>query len=155
MSRSGAALATPVAGPDDSGPHGYVRLLGMTSYTTPALLDQLRGGLPYRALERFQRNVRLSLAALAELLQIPPRTLARRKAQGRLQPDESDRLVRASRVFAHALDLFEGDLAAAKTWLDTPLAALGRRTPYELAQTEVGAREVEDLIGRLEHGIPS
>lgn len=87
---------------------------------------------------------------LAELAQIPPRTLARRKEEGRLDPDESDRLLRASRVFGRALALFEGDVDAARTWLSAEQPALGGMAPLELATTDVGAREVENLIGRLE-----
>jgi uncharacterized protein (DUF2384 family) len=30
---------------------------------------------------------------------------------------------------------------------------LGNETPMQLIQTDVGAREVENLIGRLEHGL--
>ena len=61
--------------------------------------------------------------------------------------------MRASRVFERAVDLFEGDAPAATRWLRTPQAGLGGRKPLELASTDVGAREVEDLIGRLEHGV--
>lgn len=136
-------------------PHYYVTLLGLRSTGTEALVDRVHAGLPYTAFERFRRNVQLSIQQLAELVQIPIRTLSRRKARKRLQPDESDRLVRASRIFAEALELFEGDLAGAKRWLATPQPALAGRTPLDLATTEVGAREVEQLIGRLEHGIPS
>lgn len=138
-----------------AGAHVYVALLGLRTYTTRALLEQLRKGLPYSALERFQRNVQLPMNELAALLQIPLRTLNRRKEQGRFHQDESDRLVRASRVFARALDLFEGDLDAAKRWLTSPQAALSGNAPLGMAQTEVGSREVEQLIGRIEHGIPS
>ncbi len=130
-------------------------LLGLRSTGTAALVDRVHAGLPYTAFERFRRNVQLSLQQLAELVQIPPRTLSRRKARKRLLPDESDRLVRASRLFAEALELFEGDLAGAKRWLATPQPALHGRTPLDWATTDVGAREVERLIGRLEHGIPS
>jgi len=84
---------------------------------------------------------------------IPARTLARRKAGGRLDPDESDRLVRISRVIAAAITLFEGNHASARHWLTSPRAALRNQAPLELAQTDVGAREVERLIGQLEHGI--
>ena len=31
--------------------------------------------------------------------------------------------------------------------------ALGEKVPLELLVTELGAREVEALIGRLEHGV--
>jgi putative toxin-antitoxin system antitoxin component (TIGR02293 family) len=81
------------------------------------------------------------------------RTLARRQSEGKLRPDESDRLFRASALFEKAIDLFEGDVTAAGRWLQAPQEALSNRTPLELASTDVGAREVENLILRLEHGV--
>jgi putative toxin-antitoxin system antitoxin component (TIGR02293 family) len=135
------------------GPHFYVSLLGLEVPETLALLARVEAGFPYTAFERFQRNVDLSTHELATLVQIKPRTLARRKEEGRLSAEESDRLLRASRVFGKALELFEGDLDATRTWFSTPAPALGGRTPQEVSGTEVGAREVENLIGRLEHGV--
>jgi putative toxin-antitoxin system antitoxin component (TIGR02293 family) len=55
--------------------------------------------------------------------------------------------------FDKAVGLFEGDVAAARAWLETPSKALGSETPLAAVETEIGAREVEDLIGRLEHGV--
>jgi putative toxin-antitoxin system antitoxin component (TIGR02293 family) len=62
-------------------------------------------------------------------------------------------LLRTVRVFGKALMLFDGDVDAARTWLSTPAPALGDRTPEDVAATDLGAREVESLIGRLEHGV--
>ena len=67
--------------------------------------------------------------------------------------DESDRLLRVSRVFAMALELFEGDAAAARRWFYTPAKALGGEKPITFARTELGTREVEALIDRLEQGV--
>jgi len=97
----------------------------------------------------------LSAKAIAELIQIPTRTLTRRKSEGKLAPEESDRLVRASRIFGRAMELFEGDSRAARGWLTSAQPALGGLVPLEIARTDVGASEVESLIGRLEYGIPS
>ena len=140
---------------EDVAPGGsdYTRLLGLKASDAFELRERVEEGLPYSALERFQRNVSLPMAEITELVQIPPRTLTRRKASGRLHTDESDRLVRASRVVGRALDLFEGDLAAAKAWLSSPQHALAGATPLAMARTGVGAREVESLVGRLEHGV--
>jgi putative toxin-antitoxin system antitoxin component (TIGR02293 family) len=66
---------------------------------------------------------------------------------------ESDRLVRASRIFGRALSLFEGDRDAATHWLSEPQKALGGEVPLSVARTELGALEVERLIARLEHGV--
>ena len=70
-------------------------------------------------------------------------------------PRESDRLGRLARLFGRAHDLFEGDADAAREWLTTPQRALGNIVPLELGKTDIGATEVEILIGRLEYGIPA
>jgi putative toxin-antitoxin system antitoxin component (TIGR02293 family) len=136
------------------GEHPYVSLLGLRTFGTAELHSRLEDGLSYEALERLRRVLDLPLSRISELLQIPPRTLARRKEAKRLQPDESDRLVRLSRLVGFALQLFEGDLSGTRVWLTAPHAALAGETPLDFATTGVGAREVENLIGRLEHGIP-
>lgn len=135
--------------------HYYVALLGLRTYQSLALDRHVRKGLAYSSLLRFQRNTSLSVRAIAELIQIPTRTLTRRKSEGKLAPEESDRLVRASRIFGRAMELFEGDSDAARIWLTSPQPALGGLVPLDLARTDVGANEVENLIGRLEYGIPS
>ena len=43
----------------------------------------------------------------------------------------------------------------ARRWLTSPQFGLGGAVPLEYAETEVGAREVEDLLGRIEHGVYS
>lgn len=136
-------------------PYAYVILLGLKTFDPVKLLKVVEHGLAFSALERFQRNLALSTAQITALVQIPQRTLTRRRQQGRLAPDESDRLLRASRLFGKALDLFEGDTPAARRWLLSPQPSLGGHVPLDIAKTEVGAREVETLIDRLEHGVYS
>jgi putative toxin-antitoxin system antitoxin component (TIGR02293 family) len=133
--------------------HVYLILLGMKTLETDKLLKQIERGLPFNKLERLGRNLELPWRTLAELAQISNRTLQRRKVEGRLQPDESDRLLRVSRVFGKAIELFEGDHRAAARWLSSPQRALGGVVPMTLAKSELGALEVERLIGRLEHGV--
>jgi putative toxin-antitoxin system antitoxin component (TIGR02293 family) len=135
--------------------HYYVALLGMRTYEPLEVYRSVKKGFRYSVFERFRKNTLLSHTALANLTQISERTLARRKAQGRMEPDESDRLLRASRVFGRALELFEGDRDAAMAWLTSPQRALGGLAPFELSKTDVGVQEVEHLVGRLEHGIPT
>jgi putative toxin-antitoxin system antitoxin component (TIGR02293 family) len=135
------------------GPHAYVILLGLEAFDPPDLLRAVRKGLSYRAFERFRRNTALPFERVLALINIPRRTLTRRKREGRFLPDESDRLLRASRLFGKTLELFEGDRDAATEWLTTAQPALGGTIPLDLARTEVGAREVERLVNRLEHGV--
>lgn len=117
------------------------------------IVRQVQAGFPSSRLAKFGKFSGLSSEMIAKLVAIPKRTLSRRQRRGRLRPDESDRLLRACRVFEMAVDLFEGNTAAAKTWLQTPQPGLGGAIPLDFASTDFGAREVEHLIGRLEYGV--
>lgn len=134
--------------------HAYVSLLGLRTYETARLHARVQEGLSFEAFERLRRVLDLPAPRMAELLRIPSRTLTRRKAGKRFEPEESDRLVRLSRLVGLALKLFEGDLDEMRSWLATPHASLADQTPLEFATTEIGVREVENLMGRLEHGVP-
>jgi len=135
------------------GPHAYVVLLGLETFDPLDLLRAVKKGLSYRTFERFRRNTSLSFERISDLIDIPRRTMTRRKREGRFLPVESDRLLRASRVFGKTLELFEGDRDAATEWLRTAQPALGGGVPLDLAKSEVGAQEVERVVGRLEHGV--
>ncbi len=138
-----------------SGQHEYLSLLGLRSFDTASLLKRLDEGLSYAAFERLKRRLKVSSQELADAALITHRTLARRKKAGRMQPDESDRLVRLARVFSRAIELFEGDSEGAQAWMMRPNRAFGEVSPFEMVRTDVGAREVENLIGRIEHGVIS
>lgn len=134
-------------------PNAYVVLLGLKVFDVTGLLKTVEKGLPWTAFTRFMRNSGLSPEQVAELVDIPRRTLARRKAEGRFHADESDRLLRAARVYSRALDLYAGDREAAADWFTYPNWALGRVSPLQFARTGIGAEYVENLVGQIEHGI--
>src|SRR5438309_270580 len=105
----------------------------------------VRAGLPFSSVGKFQRATGLTLQRIKQVAGISAGSFARRKRGGRLSVGESERLLRLSRIFEKTIDLFEGDKDGAKQWLETPLAVLGDQRPLDVAQTEPGAREVEDL----------
>jgi putative toxin-antitoxin system antitoxin component (TIGR02293 family) len=126
--------------------------LGLAANNTAELILQVERGFSYKALRTFESNSGMSISMIASVIGVPARTLARRKAVGRITPEESERLLRISTVFEKAVELFEGDVAEAVNWLTNPRKIFDNRPPLVYARTEVGAREVENLIGRLEHG---
>ena len=136
-----------------AGSYRYVALVGLRVQDPIQISKRVEKGLAFTAFERFQRNTGLSTSELTDVVVITARTLHRRKERGRLDPEESDRLLRASRIFGKALELFEGDTEAARQWLSTPQPALRGERPMALAKTDLGAREVEALLERLEHGV--
>jgi len=127
--------------------------LGLTTTATSHLIQQIETGFPFAALLRLESNTGLDLTTLSNLIGIPERTLARRKVAGKLSPEESERLLRIASVFEKAVDLFHGDVESAVRWLTNPKKALGYQQPLTYARTELGAREVENLIGRIGHGV--
>ena len=134
-------------------PHPGARTLGIPHADTLQITRLIQAGFPFLRLARYQKATALPWEQISRALAIPQRTLSRRQKEGRLTPEESDRLWRAAALFDKALDLFEGDLPAARRWLQQPQPALANASPLDLASTDIGTREVENLIGRLEHGI--
>ncbi len=134
------------------GSHAYTVLLGLEYFDLPNVLKAVGKGFPFKAFERLMGNMNISSDRLAEIVGIPRRTLMRRKTETRFTSEESERLLRGARVFAMTLRLFDGDRDAAVEWLLTLESALGK-PPADLLDTEVGARDVERVIGALEHGV--
>jgi putative toxin-antitoxin system antitoxin component (TIGR02293 family) len=119
-----------------------------------ALLKQLEAGLPVAELTELQASLGLPTEKIALMLGISKATIHRYKGTAqRLESSVSDRVVRFARLFGKAIKTFgEED---AKRWLNSPQFGLGGAVPLEYAQTEVGAREVENLLGRIEYGVYS
>jgi putative toxin-antitoxin system antitoxin component (TIGR02293 family) len=116
-------------------------------------LDNLvQKGLPYQALEKVMTKFRLGSTETQMVLCVPPRTLARRKESARMLPVESDRLVRLARVAAHAVQVFGSEEKVA-TWLHRANRSLNNRLPLDLLRTDLGAKQVDDALSRMEHGI--
>ncbi|HEX9671449.1 MAG TPA: antitoxin Xre/MbcA/ParS toxin-binding domain-containing protein [Thermoanaerobaculia bacterium] len=118
------------------------------------LRERVREGLPFAALEAVARTLELERPELTAALDLPERTLVRRKQERRLRPAESDRLVRLARVAAQAVEVL-GDTERAVRWLHRPNRALGGPAPLTLLDTDIGAQQVEQLLGRIEHGVYS
>ena len=118
------------------------------------LIRQIQKGLRFSELETLQNSIDLPFEELAAKLCISRSTLQRRKAAGRLSPDESDKVMRLSRLLEHATNVF-GDIEKARAWLKFPQRGLGGAVPLDYAETEVGAREVDNLLGRIDYGVYS
>jgi len=116
------------------------------------LIRKIQKGLRFSELETLQNSIALPFEQLAAKLAISRSTLQRRKAAGRLSPGESDKVMRLSRLLEHATKVF-GDIEKARAWLKFPQRGLGGAVPLDYAETEVGAREVDDLLGRIEYSV--
>jgi putative toxin-antitoxin system antitoxin component (TIGR02293 family) len=115
---------------------------------------QIHAGLSFRAVQNLQKALDVPMEKVASVLGMSRATLHRRKIQGKIDKEESEKLVRYQRLLKKAEDVF-GDAKAAREWLTNKQAGLGNAVPLEFAKTEIGAREVENLLGRIEYGVYS
>ncbi len=115
----------------------------------------IREGIPWESVSSIKVELHLTDEELAGILDMNPRTLSRlRCSKKSLSTSAGDRLFRLIRIYALAREVFENK-DGARDWLHKPQVGLGSRIPLDFIRTEAGAREVEDLLGRIEHGVIS
>ena len=130
---------------------GGEKVLGRTLRTNNDLRSAIREGFPQKVVASVMNSVGLTLKELSAALDLSPRSLQRRRHQGRLARYESDRLYRLARIIALAKQ-YIGDEETATRWLKRPNRALGGEIPLALIDTELGARAVENVLGRIAFG---
>jgi putative toxin-antitoxin system antitoxin component (TIGR02293 family) len=140
--------------PPASAPPAYGEGIGLGESDPHELIDTLKQGLPVTSFDALREGLQLSRVELAVAIGVSERTLARRLKSGRFTAEESERIYRLARLLARAGDVLESNADAAR-WLKTSKLYLKGSTPLQFADTEVGARTVERLLGRIEHGVAS
>lgn len=133
---------------------GGARVLKRTVRSDLDLADAIHEGLSFQALEHVLASDDLE-ASEAYALVGSRRTLMRKKQERKnLSPAESDRLARVVRIIARAEEAL-GDREKAHRWLRKANRSLAGRRPLDLLDSDPGARMVERVLGRIEHGIYS
>jgi len=135
-----------------------VSLLGVTTNENKDFLtwmewvSVIRQGIPSTAVDALIEFLSISKTEFSDAIDIPFRTLVRRKGEALLASDESAKLVRVARVIERAEEVFE-DPDAARGWLKSANTSLSGQTPISLLDTEIGAQSVMNALGRIEHGV--
>jgi len=111
----------------------------------------IREGFPQKVIEELMEAADLSIKELAACLDLSARSLQRRRREGRLARYESDRIYRLARIVALAKSSLGGRNAAVR-WIKRPNRALGGKAPLAVIDTELGARAVENVLGRIAFG---
>jgi putative toxin-antitoxin system antitoxin component (TIGR02293 family) len=116
------------------------------------LIHLFKKGLSTALFGQVASCLQVSESQLANIVSIPVSTLTRRKRTGKLNTVESERVYRMIRIYNRAREVLGTDEAATR-WMHTKIKALGWQTPLSYADTEIGAREVEAVLGRIDHGV--
>jgi putative toxin-antitoxin system antitoxin component (TIGR02293 family) len=116
------------------------------------MIGKVRDGLPFAEFHVMREMLGVTEERLGAWLGMSRATLHRRKKSGVLDRAESDLLVRYARLMSHATAAL-GGVEGARSWLTASAIAFHGECPLDYADTEIGAREVDALLGRLEHGV--
>jgi len=112
----------------------------------------IRDGLSVDLAAHLQTLFDLSNAEAAQLIGRSRSTYTRYRNQGaKLGPAEAERVVRYVRLVALGAETFGGQDAAVE-WMQEPNRLLGGQPPLEMAETDPGARVVQDLLLGIQHG---
>jgi putative toxin-antitoxin system antitoxin component (TIGR02293 family) len=130
---------------------GGKQIFGRSLATDRDMREAIREGFPPAVVGRLMQASGLTLRELATALDLSPRSLQRRRTTGRLAQYESDRLYRLARIVVLA-DECLGNHERAVRWLKRPNRALGGIAPVAAIDTELGARQVENVLGRIAYG---
>lgn len=117
--------------------------------STAVQIKGVKDGFTAKAFDLLCEAYDVPRERLCLVVRIPSRTLARRTV---FKPDESERILRLGSLFQRAVEVL-GSAEAARAWFRSPQHAFAGVAPLDYADTELGAREVEYLLGRLEHGV--
>ena len=115
-------------------------VFGRNLANQPDLRQAIREGFPHGVVAELMKSSGLTLRELAESLDLSARSLQRRRRSGRL-----------ARIVALAQESL-GDRESAARWLKRSNRALGGFTPVSVIDTELGARQVEQVLGRIAYG---
>lgn len=118
--------------------------------------EMLLQGLPGRALSYLVENLVVlgRTASLEKAIGMSLRTFQRRKdaPSKPLSQEQSGRTWKFAEILAKATDVL-GSQDEAEHWLERPAMSLDQRRPIDLLATPAGVELVEDLLGRIEHGV--
>ena len=117
-------------------------------------IKAVKEGLPVEVYTVLKEEINVSGNVLSKALRLSERTILRRKREGRFKLVESERIMRLVRLYDLAKSVLE-DLDNAVGWLQQKNVSLGMETPLEYADTELGGREVEELLYRIEYNLLS
>ena len=115
-------------------------------------IAHIRAGIPKKALDYLAGIIGFSDIEMAEILHTSDRTLRRYTPSQKLNAEQSERIIELARLYTRGAEVFD-DLDQFKTWMFTPVDALGAKRPKEFLDTSIGIGLLMEELGRIEHGI--
>jgi putative toxin-antitoxin system antitoxin component (TIGR02293 family) len=119
------------------------------------LHDVVRRRMPFSSFQSLAEMLCIDEEMLGKHMCISSELLSNARTVGFFYLCENRLLYGLIVALQTSCELFEGDVQAVMSFLQSPLCCFNSKTPLEMLVTEEGTSAVIDLIGRLEHGVPT
>lgn len=117
------------------------------------LIEVVREGLPMASVAFLQNNFGFTNKQMSHILAISESTYQRRiRAKTRLTPDETEKAISLSELYAKGIDIFRNQ-ADFETWLQTNIPAMANQRPTDMLDSMIGRQYVMDELNRILHGV--
>jgi putative toxin-antitoxin system antitoxin component (TIGR02293 family) len=130
-----------------------IRLFQPAVYAPYTVIDKSREGVLRAEADQIANMTGLTDIELARILNMSVRNLHRLKPENKLSQDASERLLLLANLLRHGLNVFDDDAETLAEWLRSPIRELTGQSPLHLLDTTTGFGLVDDVLGRIEHGI--
>lgn len=117
-------------------------------------MELVESGISKQSLESFKSMAGLDYDQLAQLLSVARATLINKKSPDKFNTDLSDKIMSLADIYSYGFEVFE-DKDHFRKWIQTPIRALGGKSPFDVLHTSFGREEVRNIIGRIEYGVYS
>ena len=117
------------------------------------LIDIARKGIQTKYIEQIQKFTSLSDNELSSILPISQRQLFRYPPDHNLNKEITSHLIQIIELFQKGYHLF--GIEKFKIWIRTSNKILNKNKPIDIMDTSIGIQMIEDVIGRIEHGVYS
>ena len=115
-------------------------------------ITMIRSGISKKELEKVKEQSGLDYDSLSSILSVSRATLINKKGADKFDAATSERILLLADTLAYGQSVFE-DKDRFNTWMKSSNKALGNKPPISIMDTVYGIREVQNLIGRIEHGV--
>jgi len=134
---------------------GGAKLVNRPLSTGFDLINLSNEGISKASLEALINHLGVTKKSFSEdVLDISVKTLERKKSTDKLDKRTSSHVIEIAKVVEHAFEVFE-DSEKVKRWINTPNRALNHIKPIDLFYIPTGLGMVDDILGRIEHGVYS
>ncbi len=122
-------------------------------YRRTDLIEIARNGIKTKYIKQIKNYTSLSDKELSHILPISQRQLVRYSEDHILNKEISSHLIQILELFQKGFKIFGEDKF--NLWIRTINKVLNQNKPIEIMDTSIGIEMIEDVLGRIEHGVYS